>query len=97
MPQRQKFHSDDVNQCLPIKFGSHGFFLVDFGKVLCSYANELQQKSNASSGEEYIPQILNCFVRFIAFTFDLCSLLTFCFRRLCSFLCLGFPKRLLMP
>ena len=33
-------------------------FLVDFGKVLCSSANELQQNSNASSREDYIPQIL---------------------------------------
>ena len=32
--------------------------LVDFGKVLCPSVNELQQNSNASSGEEYIPQIL---------------------------------------
>ena len=32
--------------------------LVDFGKVLCSSANDLQQNSNASSREEYIPQIL---------------------------------------
>ena len=32
--------------------------LVDFGKVLCSSANELQQNSNASSREDYIPQIL---------------------------------------
>ena len=28
------------------------FLLVDFGKVLCSSANELQQNSNASSREE---------------------------------------------
>ena len=34
------------------------FLLVDFGKVLCSSVNELQQNSNASSREEYIPQIL---------------------------------------
>ena len=57
--QRQKFHTDDVNHCLHNKFGSHGvpnanlfnftFLLVDFGKVLCSSANELQQNSNASS------------------------------------------------
>ena len=50
--QRQKFHTDDVNQCLHNKSGSHGvpnanlfnftFLLVDFGKVLCSSANELQ-------------------------------------------------------
>ena len=66
--QRQKFHTDDVNQCLLNKSGSHGvphatllnfaFLLVDFGKVLCSSANELQQNSNASSREDYIPQIL---------------------------------------
>ena len=50
------------------KSGSHGvpnvnlfnfrFLLVDFGKVLCSSANELQQNSNACSREDYIPQIL---------------------------------------
>ena len=50
------------------KSGSHGVpninlsnftcLLVDFGKVLCSSPNELQQNSNASSREEYIPQIL---------------------------------------
>ena len=66
--QRQKFHTDDVNQCLHNKFDSHGvpnanlfnftFLLVDFGKVLCSSSNELQQNSNASSREDYIPQIL---------------------------------------
>ena len=43
--QRQKFHTDDVNQCLHNKSGSHGvpnanlfnftFLLVDFGKALC--------------------------------------------------------------
>ena len=54
--QRQKFHSDDANQCLLNKSGSHGvpnanlfnftFLLVHFGKVLCSSANELQQNSN---------------------------------------------------
>ena len=68
MTQRQKFHTDDVNQCLHNKSGGHGvpkvnlfhftFLLVDFGKVLCSSANELQQNSNASSREDYIPQIL---------------------------------------
>ena len=31
---------------------------VDFAKVLCLSANEPQQNSNASSGEDYIPQIL---------------------------------------
>ena len=46
-------------------------------KVLCSSANELQQNSNASR-EDYIPQILAVFIRdsWIAFTFDLCGLLS---------------------
>ena len=45
MTQGQKFHTDDTNQCLHNKSGSHGvpdinlsnsaFLLVDFGKVLC--------------------------------------------------------------
>ena len=66
--QRQKFHTDDANQCLHNKSGSHGVpninlsnfacLLVDFGKVLCWSAHELQQNSNASSREDYIPQIL---------------------------------------
>ena len=51
--QRQKFHTEDVNQCLHDKSGSHGvpntnlfnftFLQVDFGKVSGSWANELQQ------------------------------------------------------
>ena len=32
--------------------------LVDFGKVLCLSANELQQNSNASFRADYMPQIL---------------------------------------
>ena len=66
--QRQKFHTDDAIQCLHNKSSSHGVpntnlsnftcLLVDFGKVLCLSANELQQNSNASSREDYIPQIL---------------------------------------
>ena len=32
--------------------------LIYFGKVSCSSANELQQNSNISSREDYIPQIL---------------------------------------
>ena len=81
--QWQKFHTEDANQCLHNKSGSHGIpntnlsnskcLLVDFGKVLCSSANELQQNSNASSREEYIPRIL----RFFTFTFDLYGLLSF--------------------
>ena len=66
--QRQKFHTDDANQCLHNKSGSHGVpninlssfmcLLVGFGKVLCASDNELQQNSNTSSREDYIPQIL---------------------------------------
>ena len=69
---RQKFHTDDVNQCLHNKSGSHGvpnanlfnftFLLVDFGQVFCSFANELQQNSDASFREEYIPQVLPVFL-----------------------------------
>ena len=66
--QGQKFHIDDANQCSNNKSGSHGVpnlnlsnftcLQVDFGKVLCSSANEHQQNSNASSRGDYIPQIL---------------------------------------
>ena len=66
--QRKKFHTDDANQCLQNKSGSHRVpninlshftsLMVDFGKVLCSSANKLQQNSNASSRKDYIPQIL---------------------------------------
>ena len=68
MTQKQKFHTDDANQCLHNNSGSHGVpninlsnfmcLLVNFGKVLCSSAKELQQNSNTSSREDYIPQIL---------------------------------------
>ena len=79
--QRQKFHTDDANECLRInESGSHGVpninlssftcLLVDFGKVLCSSANELQQNFNTSSKEDFISQ------RFFAFLFDLCGLLS---------------------
>ena len=70
--QRQKFHTDDVNHWLINKSGSHGvpnanlfhftFFLVDFGKMLCSSTKELQHNSNACSREDYILNI-DCFVR----------------------------------
>ena len=68
MTQRQKIHTDDANQCLQNSPVVKGFqiqicsvltcLLFDFGTVLCSSPNELQQNSNASSREEYIPQIL---------------------------------------
>ena len=59
--QRQKFHTDDINQCL--HNNSHGdpnanmfnftFPLVDFGKVLCSSTNELQPNSPEGGGGGY--------------------------------------------
>ena len=58
-----------MTQYLHNKSGSHGVpninlsnfkcLPVDFGKVLCSFADELQRNSNASSTEGYIPQILS--------------------------------------
>ena len=73
--QRQKFHTDDAKQCLHNKSSSHGVpninlssftcLMVDFGKVLCSSANELQQNSNASSREDYIPQILTVLLQIV--------------------------------
>ena len=49
-------YSNEVNQCLYYKSGLHGFpninlfdfmlLLVDYGKVLCSTVNELQQNSD---------------------------------------------------
>ena len=52
--QRQKFHIDDVNQCLHNKSGSHGvpnanlfnstFLLVDFGKVVCLICEQAPAK-----------------------------------------------------
>ena len=60
----QKCHTDDVNQCLHNKSGSHEvpnvnlfdfmFLLIDYGKVFFSSANELQWKSDAFSKEDYI-------------------------------------------
>ena len=75
MTPQQKFLTDDVNQCLHDKSGSHGVHCYpspfDFGEVLSSSVNEHQQNSNASSREECIPEILIeilfCY-RFIEFT-----------------------------
>ena len=38
------------------------FLLVDYGKVLCSTADELQQTSNAFSQQEYNSWNSDCFV-----------------------------------
>ena len=55
------------------------FLPVDYGKILCSSANELHQNSNASAKEEFDifhEHWLLC-SRFIAFTFELCDRLSF--------------------
>ena len=84
--QRQKFHTDDANQCLHNKSGSHGVpntnlsnftcLLVDFGKVLCSSANEPKRNSNASSREDYIPQILTVLLEILRVYIWPCGLLS---------------------
>ena len=67
--------------------GSHGvpnanlfdFMLlqVDFGKVLCSSANELQQLTQVLLLEKNIFHEYRLFCyRFVAFTFDVCGLLS---------------------
>ena len=38
------------------------FLLVDYGKVLCSSANELHQNSNASAKEEFDSTNIDCCV-----------------------------------
>ena len=61
-----------------INLSNFACLLVDFGKVLCSSANELQQNSNASFREDYISQILTALnLETFALTFDLCGLLSF--------------------
>ena len=50
--------------------------MVDFGKVLCLSANELQRNSNASPREDYIPQLLTVLLEILRVTFDLCGLLS---------------------
>ena len=69
---RQKFHTNDANQCLHDKFGSHGVpninlsnftcLPVDFGEVLCSSANELQQPAQMLLLEKTILHILRVYI-----------------------------------
>ena len=73
--QRKKFHTDDAIQCLHNNSRNHGVpntnlsnftcLLVDSGKVLCLSAKELQQKLNASSRKDYIPQILTVLLKIL--------------------------------
>ena len=70
-------YSNDVNQCLYHKSGSHEvpninlfdfmLLLVDYGKVFCSTANELQQNSDA-----FFYVVLFCFV-FFFLTKNICQ------------------------
>ena len=60
VPQRQKLHTDDINQCLQLcirnlvamGFQMFMFLLIDYGKVLCSSANKFQLNSSVSAQEE---------------------------------------------
>ena len=66
MPRPKKFHTkNDVNHVtyrirsswtgVPnVNLFDFMFVLVNYGKVLCSSANELQQNSSASSKEKYV-------------------------------------------
>ena len=83
--QQQKFHTDDVNQCLHNKYGSLGvrnlslldfmFLMVDYSKVLWSFVQELQQ---TLSQMVFLKTGYIClfFSRFITFTFDLWGLIS---------------------
>ena len=52
------FCAEERKSMLNMNLFNFTCLLVDFGKVLCSSANELQQNSNASSREDYILQTL---------------------------------------
>ena len=54
--QRQKFHTDDVNQRLLNKSGSHGVPNANLFNFTFSWS--ILENSNASSREDYIPQML---------------------------------------
>jgi len=79
VPRRKKFHTKNDEITLHYKSSSHGPVLrmliclilcfscmVNYGKVLCSSANEPQQNSNASSKEKYT---INRGVRLIKVSF----------------------------
>ena len=59
----------DVLRAPDINLSNFTCLLVDFGKVLCSSANELQQNSNASSRGDYIPQILTVLLEILLIYF----------------------------
>ena len=50
-------YTDDVNQHLHNKSGSHGVPNANLFNLCFSWLNEVQQISNASSREDYNPQI----------------------------------------
>ena len=93
--QWQKFHTDHANQCLHNKSGSHGVpntnlynftrLLVDFGKFLCSSADELQQNSNTSSREEYILQILTVLLEILRVYIWPLWPFVFCLKKQCNY------------
>ena len=85
--QRQKFHTDDVNQCLHNKSGSYGFqmqILFNFAFLLVHFGRCCVHLPTSSSKTQMLLLGKNIFhkywlfcYRFTAFTFDLCVLLAF--------------------
>ena len=92
MLQWQKFHTDDIIKCLHnqskyshfcrapnVNLFDFLFLLVDYGKVLCSSANKLQQTRMPLLRRIYLQEYWLFCTRFITFTFDLYGLLSFVF------------------
>ena len=66
--RKPMFHNKSSSHGVPKTYLSNfTCLLIDFGKVFCSSANELQQNSNASSREDYIPQILTVLLEILRF------------------------------
>ena len=79
--QTQKFRTDDVNQCLYNKSGSHGSILRVFWSMLvkcCVHLPTSSSKTQMLLQEKTIfhKYWLFC-LTFFAFTFDLCGRLSF--------------------
>ena len=90
--QWQKFQTDDIIKCLHnrskysyfcrapnVNLFDFLFLLVDYGKVLCSSANKLQQTRMPLLRRIYLQEYWLFCSRFITFTFDLYGLLSFVF------------------
>ena len=84
--QRQKFHTDDVNQCLHNKSGSHGvpnanlfnftFLLVNFGKDCVQLRTNSSKTQMLLLEKNIFYKYWLFYYRFLAFTFHFFSLLS---------------------